>query len=184
MNFLVTLCNIVLLAIIIVCTFIRIYSLSNWKLILHFPHIQALGNHHSMLFLLNLTSLLLLLLLFLISHKSEAIYYMSLSLWLILPSIVPSRPIHVVTMAGFPPFLWLTHMCCLCVLKLFYTFPYRWTLGWFLYLSYCGSCLNEHGDAYIFELAFSFSSDKDPKGEWLDHTVALLLVFRCCCCCC
>ena len=118
MNFLVTQYNIVLLAIIIVCTFIRIYSLSNWKLILHFPHIQALGNHHSMLFLLNLTSSLLLLFLFLISHKSEAIYYMSFSLWLILPSIVPSRPIHAVTMAGFL----LSYDWLVCVVYVYWTF--------------------------------------------------------------
>ena len=103
-NLLVNQYNTVLLAIITVCTFIRKYSPSNWKLILHFPHIQALGNHHSTLPLLSLTSLLLLLL-FKISHISEAMYYMSFSLWLILPSIVPSRPILVVTNGRISSFL-------------------------------------------------------------------------------
>ena len=114
-NFLVNQYNILLLAIITVCTFIRLYSFSNWKLILRFPHIQALGNHHSTLFLLSLTSLLLLLL-FKISHVSEAIYYMSFSLWLILPSIVPSRPILVVTNGRISSFLMTdTYALFMCI---------------------------------------------------------------------
>lgn len=59
---------------------------------------------------------------------------------------------------------------CLCALNLSYNSPTdgHWlfavlTVAWYI------------GDAYIFELVFSFSSGK-AKVEWLDHIVALFSV--------
>ena len=52
--------------------------------------------------------------------------------------------------AGFPPFLWLNNMNCICISHLLYPFILQWTLRLFPYLSYRGSCLNEHAEACIF----------------------------------
>ena len=51
--------------------------------------------------------------LFLDSHMSEIIQYLSISVWHISISVMPSRSIHVVTNGKFPSFLWLIifHIC-------------------------------------------------------------------------
>ena len=75
-------------------------------------------------------------------HTSEIIQYLSFSVWFISLSIVPLRPIHVVTNGWISFFLWLrtiihTHPTS-------YLFTHWWPLRLFSYLGYWSGTFRSH----------------------------------------
>ena len=77
-----------------------------------------------------------------IPHINEITWYLSFSVWLISLSIMPSRSIHIFTMARFPSsYGWVIFHCmcacvCMCTPHLLYPFIYQRTLRLLPYLGY------------------------------------------------
>ena len=121
--------------------------------------------------------------------------YLSFSVWPIALSIMPSRPIHIVTNCKILLFFygWIKTHCMLytCVhINIFYLYTYIhiphflyrfihcWTYKLFLYLGYGKQCCSEHVDAYIF-LSYCFHFLWIYTQEWGCLTIWLfLIIFR------
>ena len=91
------------------------------------------------------------------------------------------RSIHVVTNGKISLFLWLNNipMCiCVCVCHIFYIHSaISGHLSSFHILANVNSLQQTLRCIYLFRLVFSFSSDKYPEVELLDHLVVLFLIF-------
>ena len=97
----------------------------------------AIHWHESAMGLLCFVYLFGVLFIFYISHISEIIQYLSFSIWLISLSIIPSRPIHIITNGKTSSFYaWVVfHFVCVCVYILPYPFTIDGHLGYFFILA-------------------------------------------------
>ena len=85
-----------------------------------------------------------------IPHRSEIIWYLSFSDWLISLSIMFSRSIYIVAKDKiFVFFYGRVEIYCVNVPQLFYPLIYRWTLGLCPSLRHCQQCCNEHRGASV-----------------------------------
>ena len=133
----------------------------------------AFGNHTSDLFF-NAGFL------FKVPRVSEVIRYLSLCVWLISLSTMPSSSIHVLEMAEFPSFLWLNIPVCMCVcvcvcvcvdhsffIHLFISDHF----SCFHVLAVVKGLLWTWRRRYLFNVVFSFPSVIFPEVKLLDHMV-------------